>query len=85
MHELFYTRYMGLRTYHKAAHVIELCGVEGASENLVKTCSVLFGSSLLNSVSSFVLLLDSVPTPMAYQSYSVNQGLFAVIFLIFIL
>lgn len=52
--------------------------------NVLNTCFILFGSSLLNSVSSFILLLDMVPTPPAYHSYSVNKGRFAVIFLIFI-
>lgn len=52
--------------------------------NVPNTCFILFGSSLLNSVSSFILLLDMVPTPPAYHSYSVNKGRFAVIFLIFI-
>lgn len=58
---------------------------EAASENLLNTCFVLFGSFLLSTVSSLVLLLDAVPTPSAYHGYSVNRSLFGVIFLIFIL
>ena len=30
--------YIGLRTYHNAAHINELCGKEGASENVLNTC-----------------------------------------------
>lgn len=85
MHEVFYIMYMGVWTYHKAAHINEQHIFRSTLFAAQNTCFVLFGSSLPNSVSPFFLLLDSVPTPSAYHSYTVNQGLFAVIFLVFIL
>lgn len=58
-------RYMGLWTYHKAAHVNELCSKDTASENILNTCLVLFGSILLNNVSSFVLLVWQCSNPLS--------------------
>lgn len=65
IHEMSYMSSMGLWTYHKTAHINGLCKEEGASENVLSIRLFLSGSSPLNTVSSFVLLLDSAPTPSA--------------------
>lgn len=50
-----------------AAHFIWLRGEVSSSEILLDTRSVPFGSSLLNGVSSLILLFENDPTQSAYH------------------
>lgn len=75
---------MSLWTY--PAYVNELGGKGKLPLKISWTLApFLFGSLLLGTVSSLVLLLDNVPTSPAHHGYSVNRGLFSLIFLICII
>lgn len=52
---------------YNAAHLVWLWGEVASSEILLDTRSVLFGSSLLNGVSSLILLFENDPTQSAYH------------------